>query len=288
MQVYRGMDIGTAKPESAELERLPHELIDIRDPDEQYSAGDFVRDADEAMARIHAAGKLAVVSGGTAFYLKNFIYGCPGAPPSDAGTRAAVKGDLERLGPEALMRELAEADPVSASRIHLNDRYRLTRAVEVVRRSGRALSEFRAGTDPRPGYRFLLVGLERPRDELYARIDARVEAMFSAGLPAEVAALRAAGYGFGDPGMRAIGYREFAALEALDGDGSGPRPGIGPEDILLAIKEQIKMNSRRYAKRQLAFMRALPNVEWFSPERPDLIAERISSWLQEGSGFEAG
>jgi tRNA dimethylallyltransferase len=284
MQVYRGMDIGTAKPDSAELDRLPHELIDIRDPGEQYSAGDFVRDADAAAARIHAAGKLAVVSGGTAFYLKNFIYGCPDAPPSDAGTRAAVKGDLERLGPEALMRELAAADPISAARIHPNDKYRLTRAVEVVRSSGRALSEFGVGIDPRPGYRFLLIGLERPRDELYARIDARVDAMFATGLPAEVAGLRAAGYGFGDPGMRAIGYREFAALEAFGADASRPKPGIGPEDILMAIKEQIKMNSRRYAKRQLAFMRALPNVEWYSPERPDLIAERISAWL----GFEAG
>ncbi|MDR0376002.1 MAG: tRNA (adenosine(37)-N6)-dimethylallyltransferase MiaA, partial [Treponema sp.] len=137
MQVYKGMDIGTAKPSVGLRERLPHHLIDIRTPDQSYNAGDFVRLAEEAIARIAERSALPVVSGGTGFYLKNFIMGLPEAPPSDESARRALKAELREQGAEALARELAACDPVSASRIHINDEYRLLRALEVFRLTGK-------------------------------------------------------------------------------------------------------------------------------------------------------
>ncbi|HSV56375.1 MAG TPA: tRNA (adenosine(37)-N6)-dimethylallyltransferase MiaA, partial [Magnetospirillaceae bacterium] len=212
MQVYRGMDLGTAKPDSVLRAALPHHLLDIRDPNEQYTAGDFVREADLACAEIRSRGRLPVVSGGTAFYIRNFVCGLPGSPAADPAVRAAVARDLAELGFAALRAELEAGDPVSAARIHPRDTYRLSRALEVMRRTGRPLSEHQVPDRPRPGLDPLFLALDRPRDELYSRIDARVKAMFSAGLAAEVSRLLARGYGEGDPGMQAIGYREF--LEA--------------------------------------------------------------------------
>ena len=142
MQVYRGMDIGTAKPSAQEREQLPHHLIDIRSPNEPFNAGDFVRLANEAIAGIAQRGAFPVVCGGTGFYLKNLIMGLPESPPADAAIRAALKSELHEKGAAALMEELAQGDPVSAERIHLNDVYRLLRALEVLRLSGRPLSSF--------------------------------------------------------------------------------------------------------------------------------------------------
>ena len=255
MQAYRGMDIGTAKPDAALQALLPHRLIDILDPSEQYTAGDFVRFADECCAEAFASGRLPVVSGGTGFYARNFLCGLPSAPAAEAGLRAGVAADLARLGEPALRAELAAGDPGSAARIHPNDVYRLTRAVEVLRSTGRPLADFAAPTSPRPDYDFLVLGIERPREELYARIDSRVEAMFAAGLEAEVARLRAAGRGPGDPGMKAIGYREFFE----EGEGS--------------LRERIALDTRRYAKRQLTFFRALPGIRWLPPSVEAIEAE---------------
>jgi tRNA dimethylallyltransferase len=260
MQAYRGMDIGTAKPGPELLAILPHRLIDILDPSEQYTAGDFVRLADAACAEIAAAGKLPVVSGGTGFYVRNFICGMPSAPPAEPGLRAQVARDRGEKGEAALREELAALDPESAARIHPRDLYRLTRAVEVLRATGRPLSDFAAPAVAREGRSFLVLGVERPREELLRRIDARVDAMFAAGLPAEVEALRAAGYGPGDPGMKAIGYGEF--LEPGSGD----------------IRERIKLDSRRYAKRQMTYFRALPGIAWIEPKAEALEA-RLRDFL---------
>jgi tRNA dimethylallyltransferase len=256
------MDIGTAKPGPELLRRLPHRLIDIREPSEQYSAGDFVRLADEAAADIHRRGLLPVISGGTGFYIRSFILGMPEAPPSDPVTRAEVAKDLERLGPEALREELRRADPVSAARIHINDSYRLTRALEVVRSSGRALSDFVPPAVPRASYDFLVVALERPREELYARIDARVEAMFEAGLETEVETLKSRGFGAEAPGMKAIGYAEFF------------EPGLEGE----ALRERIQRDTRRYAKRQETFFSSIPGLVRLpaGPEAAQVLAALIA------------
>ncbi|MDR0878424.1 MAG: tRNA (adenosine(37)-N6)-dimethylallyltransferase MiaA, partial [Treponema sp.] len=218
MQVYRGMDIGTAKPGAAEREKLPHHLIDIRSPNEQFNAGDFVRLADEACAGIWRRGKLPVVSGGTGFYLKNFIQGLSEAPPSDPVIRAELKNALQEQGASFIMKELAAGDPVSAARIHINDEYRLLRALEVLRLTGRPLSSYNgAAAESRSRYRFLIIGLRRPRAELYRRIDKRCETMFRDGLVGEVRKLHASGYGPNDPGLKAIGYREFFVDDPLEG-----------------------------------------------------------------------
>lgn len=266
MQVYRGLNIGTAKPDPALLRALPHHLLDIREPSEQFTAGDFVREADRACAEIAGRGRLPVVSGGTAFYLKNFVCGLPEAPPADPGIRAEVERDLREGGVDALREELAARDPESAGRIHPRDAYRLTRAVEVLRLTGSPLSSFNVPASPRPGYDLLLIALDRPREDLYARIDARVAAMFEAGLAGEVRGLLAAGFGESDPGMQAIGYREFLEARRL----GCPR--------LRDIRDRIAQDSRRYAKRQIAFFRTLSGVEWFSAEDVEGVGGRIREW----------
>jgi tRNA dimethylallyltransferase len=274
MQVYRGMDIGTAKPGAEERRRLPHHLIDIRNPDERFTAGDFVRLADEACLDIARRGKLPVVSGGTGFYLKNFIRGLPGAPPSDGNIRAKLKAEFHSRGAVALMEELRAVDPLSAGRIHINDEYRLLRALEVFRLTGRPLSSYPvSGGDQglRPSYRFLIIGLERPREELYRRINERSSAMFRSGLPAEAAGLWEKGYSPKDPGLRAIGYREFFIEEAsgvfrLSGD-------------LAAVEVLVAQNSRRYAKRQITYFASLEGVTWMAPEDIPGIRREVSAFL---------
>jgi tRNA dimethylallyltransferase len=261
MQVYRGMDIGTAKPSPELLAALPHHLINIRDPGEQFNAGEFVRLADEAVRDIAGRGRFPVVSGGTGFYLANFVLGLPPAPPSDAAIRLALKAELRERGAVSLREELAACDPVSAARIHENDEYRLLRALEVWRLSGRPLSSF-----PRPGagavfrreYRFLLIGLTRPREELYRLIDERCALMFRSGLPGEVRRLFGAGYRPEDPGMKAIGYREFFVKE----DAGERRGEWRLASDLAAVEALIARNSRRYAKRQIAYFASLPGARW--------------------------
>jgi tRNA dimethylallyltransferase len=260
MQVYRGMDIGTAKPSAQERAALPHHLIDIRDPSQQFNAGDFVRLADEACLQIAGRGKLPVVSGGTGFYLKNFIMGLSEAPPCDAEIRAALKQELNEKGAAALMEELAACDPVSAQRIHINDEYRLMRALEVFRSCGRPLSSFEVNVkEKRANFRFIIIGLSRPREELYRRINERCAQMFKLGLAEEVRSLYEAGYTPNDPGLRAIGYREFFVEDLTTREWSG---GWHLSQDIDGVQALVAQNSRRYAKRQLTFFANIPGVKW--------------------------
>lgn len=255
MQAYRGMDIGTAKPGAELRARLPHELIDIKNPDEQYTAGEFAARADELCAALSSRGVLPVVSGGTGFYLRNFICGPPSAPPADPGLRAEVAADLQNRGAQALRDELFAVDPESARRIHERDSYRLSRAVEILRATGLAPSSFAPSKLPRRGYEFLIVGVERSRNELKERIGLRVRAMFDQGLSTEVETLRNRGYTAFSPGLKAIGYREFFEME-------GSRPQT--------IADAIALHSLQYAKRQMTFLRALPGILWIKPEAEKL------------------
>jgi tRNA dimethylallyltransferase len=255
MQVYRGMDIGTAKPTLAEREALPCHLVDIRDPSEQYNAGDFVREAEAACEDIASRGKLPVVAGGTGFYIKCLIAGIPACPPSDSGIRAALKAELAQKGAAALARELAEQDPTSAARIHSNDQYRLLRALEVFRLTGKPLSAFAAQSRASP-FRCLVFGLDRERGELYQAIERRCAAMFKAGLPDEVRALFNAGYTPDCPGLKAIGYREFFTRDA-----GGAWSLVNK---LPAVEALIVQNSRHYAKRQITFCKGIPGLRWIS------------------------
>jgi tRNA dimethylallyltransferase len=298
-QVYRGMDIGSAKPEPSLLSRLPHELINLRYPDETFSVGDFVALADEACHRAIARGALPILSGGTAYYIKAFIMGLFSAPKADPAIRAAVEAERAEKGNAAMLAELAKVDPVSASRIAPADGYRIGRALEVFRCSGRPLSDFAVPDLPRADWTVLPLGLDRPRAELYARIRLRVEAMMAAGLPAEVENLLASGYGPGDPGMKAIGYAEFldsgTLIQPIIGSNSGANarepeaitrePGANARDSgihardLVAITDAIDLHTRHYAKRQLTFMRGLHNVHWFHADDVAGVRSEIEAFL---------
>lgn len=268
MQVYRGMDIGTAKPDTASRRSLPHHIIDLVSPDCQFGSGDFVRLADEACADIHARGKLPVIVGGTGFYIKNFLYGLPVTPESDTATRIRITERMRIQGAAALMAELAHVDPVSASRISLNDEYRIIRALEVYENTGRPLSSFALPSCFRKEYRFLVLFLDRPRPILYERIEQRVARMFLDGLADEVRSLVDAGFTASDPGMRAIGYREFfgPAGEFLTADTG-------------AIANSIVLDSKKYAKRQETFIRSIPAVVRVPAEDTQGIHRLVSDFL---------
>ncbi|TFG84477.1 MAG: tRNA (adenosine(37)-N6)-dimethylallyltransferase MiaA [Spirochaetales bacterium] len=267
VQVYRGLDIGSAKPDERLLSRLPHKLLDIRDPCEQFSVGDFVRLADEACQGIIANGGLPVLSGGTAFYIRAFIMGLPVTPSSDPAVRTAIQEEFARLGADALYAELKRVDPPSASRIAPADHYRIARALEVYRFAGRPLSSYALPETPRARWDTLALAIDRPRAELYDRINARVDAMMAAGLRGEVQSLREAGYKADDPGMRAIGYAEFLSAGLDEGDS--------------VIAARIRLHTRRYAKRQLTFMRGMPGVLWHHPDDIEGLRRDIEEWQRE-------
>jgi tRNA dimethylallyltransferase len=259
MQVYRGMDIGTAKPTKEILQKVPHHLIDIMDPDEQFDLGYFVRTADKIVLDILGRGKIPIVSGGTAYYLKHFIYGLPSSPKSDPRIRNRLKKELETRGMEAMFQDLQRIDPLSAEKIAPSDRYRILRALEVFYLTGSPLSAFPPAASPREHINVVAIGLYREREELNKRIDRRVERMFEEGLVDEVKQLMSRGYGPETPGMRGIGYREFLLMKE-----NGCM-------TLESVKECIKHHSRRYAKRQMTFFRSLPNVTWIQPDNREFF-----------------
>jgi tRNA dimethylallyltransferase len=271
MQVYRGMDIGTAKPDAQTRKQLPHHLLDVRNPDEQFNAGDFVAEADTLVRQIHARGLIPVISGGTAFYFRNFMYGLPNTPASDAAVRKAVRLEIDRSGLAAAYELLQDLDPVAAERIAKQDRYRIERALEVIRTTGRRFSDYAASTTLRSEFRMLLIGLDRPRDELYARINERVELMFSHGLSDEVTELVSAGYGASDPGMQGIGYRQFQEMASTGCCTLGD------------VRDAIARDSRRYAKRQLTFFRRFAETQWFHPDELERIRGAIDGFLLDGT-----
>jgi tRNA dimethylallyltransferase len=281
MQVYRGLDIGTAKPPPALTAVLPHHLIDILDPNEQFNAGEFARLADAACTAIHGRGLLPVVSGGAGFYLKSFIQGMPDAPPSDAAIREALYAESKADGGAALLARLREADPESAARIHPNDEYRLIRALEVFRLTGRPLSAYSVNEGhSRAGYRFLLVGLEWERGELYRRINERCSRMFACGLDGEVRTLFDSGYTPRDPALRAIGYREFFIEDY--GDCGGWRLSRD----LAGVEALVAQHSRQYAKRQITWFKNVSDVTWITPgeySALDAVHEKIDKFMEENS-----
>ncbi|ULQ59707.1 tRNA (adenosine(37)-N6)-dimethylallyltransferase MiaA [Brucepastera parasyntrophica] len=258
MQVYRGMDIGTAKPDRDFRKKLPHHLIDICDPDEQFCAGDFVRLADAACGDIFSRGKMPVVLGGTAFYIKNFLFGLPETPQADAEVRKKLQERAEKEGIAVLLKELEAIDPVSARRIGIHDEYRIIRALEIYAASGKAQSSFDLPCHFRTGYLFRVISLDRAREELYRRIDSRVQEMVRSGLAGEVSSLVRSGYTAESSGLRAIGYREFFAVP---GAAEKMRSGQDLSDTdIMSVQNLIQRNSRKYAKRQETFIRPMSGV----------------------------
>ncbi len=274
LQVYKSLNIGTAKPVPDCLKRIPHHLINIRDFREGFNTGDFLRLADEAVVDIWSRGRLPVLSGGTAFYFRNFLFGLPPLPDGDLALRDCLSRQAEESGLAGLYKELESCDPETARRLAPTDRSRIFRALEVFRSSGRPLSSFPLSQEPRREFSCLLIGLERPRAELYDRINQRVDSMFSQGLWEEIKSLIQQGAREEDPGMKGIGYREFFSLF---------REGCL---TLENVKDRIKRNSRRYAKRQMTFFRSLPEVQWFHPHRFEEIKAAVHEFLTTpGSPF---
>lgn len=269
MQVYRFMDIGTAKPSLELRNKLPHHLIDLVEPNVQFCAGDFVRLADEACEAIQSRGKCPVILGGTAFYIKNFLYGLPHTPQSDPLIRSRLLERLQTEGSAPLYSELLRIDPESAARINRNDDYRIVRALEVYNTSGRALSSFAVNTSMREGYRFTVVALTRDRVELYDRIEKRVDDMLSQGLEGEFLSLMERGYTAEDPGMQAIGYREF--FQAAHTAGS--------EASLGTVRELIVKNSKKYAKRQETFIRSIQGISCIHPDDTDSLLRVLKAGI---------
>jgi tRNA dimethylallyltransferase len=267
MQVYRGMDIGTAKPDSELLRTLPHHLIDIRDPQNQFNAGDFVDEADRLVHEISSRKSLPVICGGTAFYFRNFIYGLPNTPPGNEETRDRIQSRIDETGLSGAYAELQKLDPVGAKTIGESDTYRITRALEVIEVSGKPFSSFRVSSTPRSEFRMLIIGLDRPRNELYSRINHRVAEMFRVGLAEEVAKLISGGCAARDPGMHGIGYKEFFDMR---------KQGCL---TLKGLEERIARNSRRYAKRQLTFFKSFSEVHWFHPDSADEIGSLINEFV---------
>jgi tRNA dimethylallyltransferase len=257
--VYRGMDIGTAKPDAATLARHPHALVDIRDPAQPYSAADFRADALRAMDRIRARGRVPLLVGGTGLYFRALQRGLSALPEADPGVRERIGAEAAVVGWARLHERLRELDPVAAGRIRPGDAQRLQRALEVIALTGRPLSEQqRGGSGERFPWRVLkLALLPAERGDLHRRIAERFEAMLAAGLLDEVRALRARGDLHAElPAIRAVGYRQ--AWEHLDGATDAA-----------TFRDRGVFATRQLAKRQITWLRAELDARVFDPDRGD-------------------
>lgn len=282
--VYRGMDIGTAKPDAATLARHPHRLIDTREPDEPYSAADFRADALREMAAITAAGRVPLLAGGTGLYFRALERGLSDLPAADPGLRAELEVQAREHGWAHLHARLRELDPVAATRIRPGDGQRIQRALEVIALSGRALSAQQGAARERLPYRVLKLALFPPeRSLLHARIAQRFDAMLAAGFLDEVRALRRARTLSPElPSMRAVGYRQ--AIEHLDGATDAD-----------TFRDRAIFATRQLAKRQITWLRSEHDARAFDPDAPgcataveaavvDFIGRAVMARREAGNG----
>jgi tRNA dimethylallyltransferase len=264
-QVYRGMDIGTAKPTAAERAGIPHHGLDVVWPDEPFNLVDFLTLADGAVRAAHARGRLPIIVGGTGLYIWGFVRGfdVPRVPPQP-DLRAALEQRARQHGPESLYAELRQRDPAAAQRIDPRNIRRVIRALEVLVVAGRSIAERRSAPPP---YRFLIIGLDAPRDELYRRIDARVDGQMAAGLLEETRWL-AERYDWSLPSMSGLGYRQLGAYL---------RGACG----LAEAVAQIKTQTHRFARQQYTWFRpGDPAIRWLAADgrAPERAYELIRDW----------
>ncbi len=268
--VYRGMDIGTAKPDAKTLQRTPHRLIDIREPEESYSAGEFVRDAYREMDEICAAGRIPLLAGGTMMYFRALTQGIAELPSADQAIRRAIDAEAEEKGWPGMHAELQQVDPPAAERIEPNDKQRIQRALEVYRSSGTPLSEWQRDSAPRrDDIRYLKIGLSiEPRGLLHERIAQRLEIMVDAGFVDELRRLRERPKLKADcPAMRSVGYRQF--WHYLDG-----------EYALDEARDRALFATRQLAKRQITWLRSETDVFLVDPLERGAI-DAISGYLAQ-------
>ena len=250
MQVYRGMDIGTAKPTPEQRAEIPHHLLDVADPDQPFSAADFAGAADTAIRDIGSRGRQSIVVGGTGLYIRALLKGLVDSPGGADEFRQALHEEAGRLGNEALLERLRRVDPELAARLHPNNLPRIIRALEVYHLTGIPLSRYQQEHGfSGQRYRSLQIGIRAGRPLLYNRIDDRVDRMLEQGLVQEVQRLLDAGYGPDAKAMRSIGYKEMTAH-------------LAGESSLEEASRLIKRNTRHYAKRQLTWFNADKDILW--------------------------
>ena len=266
MSIYRRMDIGTAKPTREQRARVPHHLIDIRDPHETFSVSQYRELAHAAIRDIRSRGKDVLFVGGSALYLKAMLRGLFQGPPADWDFRREVESEVEQLGDAALHARLQQVDPVSAHRLHVNDRRRIIRALEVLRLTGKPISHWQMEFDyATPADKCRVFTIRRPRAELHERIAARVEGMFAQGLVDEVRGLLTTGKELSHTAQQAVGYCEVLAYLA------------GAMD-LSTTKERVLIRTRRFARHQETWFRGLSEcriLDLSTEETPAETSERI-------------
>ena len=271
MQLYRYMDIGSAKPTAEERAQAVHHLVDCIDPAGAFSVAQYQKLAREAIADIAGRGKLPVISGGTGLYLNSILYDMDfSAPPARDETRDTLYAIAEKEGPEALHRRLSEEDPEAAARIHPNNVKKVVRALEAAL-AGEKVKDFATQLRPAEDVDPVLVGLSRDREELYGRIDRRVDLLMEAGLLEEVEGLLARGLTESDISMKGIGYKELIGF--LNGE----------YDLAEAVR-LIKRNTRHLAKRQMTWFRRYQDMKWFNISEygsDELCAGEMIQWLRE-------
>ena len=252
--LYRGMDIGTATPGEDEMEGVPHHLINLLDPTEDYSLTLYLQDALRAIGDVHRRGRVPILAGGTPLYVNALLEGwrVPNVPP-DPEFRSVMETVARIEGAEVLHDRLRQVDPPAAERIPPSNVRRVIRALEVYHHTGQRMSEIE-GKSP-PPFRTLIIGLRLPREELYRRIDARVEDQIAHGLVAEVRGLLEAGVPADAPSMSAIGYPEIVDY-------------LNDRLTLDQAIERIKFHTHRYARHQLTWLRRMNDVNWFEPSEP--------------------
>jgi tRNA dimethylallyltransferase len=271
VQIYRFFDIGSAKLPEPARRGIPHHLIDIANPDELFTAGDFARIGRPILGEIAARGHLSIVTGGTGFYLRALVDGLAAGPQRNETLRARLRAREDRK-PGFAHRLLKRLDAATAVRIHPNDTPKVIRAVEICISTRRAASAvFAEGRNALEGFRVLKIGLFPDRDALYQRLEARMEAMFAAGLIEETRSILARGYARDAKPFESIGYKQ--ALEAIEGT-------LSPKDAVFYAKQA----TRRYAKRQMTWFRQEPGIQIYSgfggdPPVTAKIRERVREWL---------
>ncbi|MED1784700.1 tRNA (adenosine(37)-N6)-dimethylallyltransferase MiaA [Brevibacillus fortis] len=255
MQVYRGMDIGTAKAESEELASIPHHLIDIKNPDEEYSVAMFQESAASLITDINQRGKLPFIVGGTGLYIESVTHRFQFSTTSqDPELRDRLQRLADSEGVEALHARLADVDPITAERLHPNDVKRVIRALEIYESSGYKMSDFQLRAQHSP-YDLVMIGLTMDRAKLYERINHRVELMIEAGLVEEVRGLLDAGYDASLVSMQGLGYKELI-------------PYLYGEITLEKAVNDIQQRTRHFAKRQLSWFRRMAEIQWFDMTDP--------------------
>jgi tRNA dimethylallyltransferase len=269
MQVYRQMDVGTAKPSPSERRRVPHHLLDVVDPDEEFNAALYRSLAVPVIRDLLLRGKVCFVVGGTGLYIKTLLGGLLQCPPADTGLREELRDQAEEQGLESLYRRLEQLDPVSAKKIHAHDKVRILRALEVIELTKKPLSALVQGHGFREStFQALKICLQIDREELYHRIDERSLLMVERGLVEETDNLLAKGYSSDLKPMKSLGYRH--AVRYLKGR-------YHREEMV----RELQLDTRRYAKRQLTWFRADPSIAWIDPQRKEHLAETITSFVHD-------